>query len=60
MDHQNFQEAIAQLSTSEGLNPEEIKNRFNLNEEDIKAMKSYNPSIQAMTPRPTVLCCCCV
>jgi uncharacterized protein (DUF433 family) len=60
MVHQEFQEAIEQLSTNEGMNSEVIKNRFNLNEEDIKAMKSYNPSIQAMTPRPIFLCCCCV
>ena len=58
MVHQNFQEAIAQLSTNEDLNSEEIKSQFNLNEEDMKAMKSYNPLIQA-TSAALLLCCCC-
>ena len=59
MSHQNFQEAIAQLST-EGLNPEEIKSQFNLNEDDMMAIKSYNPIIQGKTtPDPGGWCCCC-
>lgn len=58
MVHQDFQEAIAQLSTNEGMNSEEIKSHFNLNEEDMMAIQSYNP-IQAITPRPTGYCCCC-
>ena len=60
MSHQNFQEAIAELSTNGGLNPAEMKNQFNLNEDDMMAMKSYNPLIQAVTPRPVLPCCCCV
>lgn len=59
MSHQNFQEAIAQLSTNECMDSEEIKNHFNLNEEDMKAVKSYNSIIQAVVPRPTILCSCC-
>ena len=61
MVHQNFQEAIAQLSMNEGMNSEEIKSHFNLNEEDMKAMQSYNPIIQAVKPVSfTPLCCCCL
>jgi len=60
MVHQNFQEAIAQLSTNEGMDSEEMKRHFNLNEEDMKAMQSYNPLIQAAKPVSyTPLCCCC-
>ena len=58
MVHQEFQEAIEQLSTSEGMNSEEIKSQFNLSREDMSAMQSYNPLIQATAPRP-ILCCCC-
>ena len=61
MSHQNFQEAIEQISTDENtfLNPEEIKTKFDLNEEDMMAMKTYNPLMQTMTPPVTNLCCCC-
>ena len=59
MSHQNFQEAIAQLSTNENVNPGEIKSKFNLNEEDMMAMSSYNSLIQAKTPRPASVCSCC-
>ena len=59
MSHQNFQEAIAQLSTNEGMNSKEIKSHFNLNEEDMMAMQSYNPLTQKVAPRP-VACCCCM
>ena len=59
MVHQNFQEAIAQLSTNEGMSSEEIKSHFNLNEEDMSTMQSYNPLIQAVVPRPIILCSCC-
>lgn len=59
MDHQNFQEAIAQLSMNAGANSDEIKSRFNLNEEDMMAMQSSSSLIQAVVPRPTILCCCC-
>ena len=60
MSHQNFQEAIERLSAGENLNSEEIKNQFNLNEEEMMAMQSYNSLIQAKTPECTVACCCCV
>ena len=61
MVHQNFQEAIAQLSMNEGMNCEEIKSHFNLNDEDMKAMKSYDPLIQGKTtPDPGGWCCCCI
>lgn len=59
MSHQNFQEAIEQLSMNESLSSEEIKGKFNLSEEDMMAMNSYNPLIQSVTPRPAELCCCC-
>lgn len=59
MSHQNFQEAIEQLSTNEGMSSEEMKSHFNLNEDDMSAMQSYNPLIQAVTPRPVILCSCC-
>ena len=58
MGHQNFQEAIAQLSTNEDVNSEEIKSHFNLNEEDMRAMKSYNPLMQTAVRAP-ILCSCC-
>jgi len=58
MSHQNFQEAIAQLSTNESMNSEEIKSHFNLNEEDMSAMQSYNPLVQAVAAFPP-LCSCC-
>ncbi len=60
MGYQNFQEAIAQLATDEGMNSEEIKSKFDLNEDDMMAIKSHDSLIQAMTPRPTILCCCCM
>jgi hypothetical protein len=60
MNHQNFQEAIAQLSSNEGLNSEEIKNRFNLNEEDMSAMQSDNSRVNSVTRPTPILCCCCV
>ena len=64
MVYQNFQEAIAQLSTNDDFrgtlrsNPEEIKSKYELNENDMKAMNSYSPKA---TPRPdaAVCCCCC-
>ena len=59
MSHQNFQEAIEQLSTNEDMSSEEMKSHFNLNEDDMSAMQSYNPLIQAVTPRPITLCSCC-
>jgi len=59
MAHQNFQEAIEQLSTDEGVNSEEIKSKFDLNEDDMVAMQS-NPLIQGATqPAPGSCCCCC-
>ncbi len=66
MIHQNFQEAIEQISTDEDsrgtllLNPDEIRAKFNLNEEEMMAMKSYNLPIQGVTqPAPGNCCCCC-
>ena len=60
MEHQNFQEAIAQLSTNEGMDSEEMKKHFNLNEEDMMAMQSYTPLVQAAKPVSAIpLCCCC-
>ena len=58
MDYQNLQEAIEQVSTDEVLNSEEIKNRFNLNEEEMKAVQN-SPLMQTVNPRPTAYCCCC-
>jgi len=67
MGHQNFQEAIAQLSTGEDFratllsNPDQIKTKFGLNTEDMKAIQSYNPTIQGATqPAPGWCCCCCM
>jgi len=61
MEHQNFQEAIAQLSTNEGMDSEEMKKHFNLNEEDMMAMQSFTPLAQAAKPVSfTPLCCCCL
>jgi hypothetical protein len=57
MNHQNFQEAIAQLSTEQS-NLTEVKNQFNLNEEDMMAMKSDNSLVNSVA-RPIFLCCCC-
>ncbi len=58
MNHQNFQEAIEQLSTNEGMNSEEIKSHFNLSKEEIKAIQN-NPLMLTVVPRPTNNCCCC-
>ncbi len=59
MVHQNFQEAIEELSTNGNVNSEEIQSKFDLNEEDMAAMHS-NPLIQGVTqPAPGFSCCCC-
>ena len=58
MVHQNFQEAIEELSSGELVKYEEIKNRFNLTEEEMKAVQN-SPLMQTVTPRPTSGCCCC-
>ena len=58
MVHQEFQEAIAEISTNEGMNSEEIRSQFNLTEEEIKAIK-ISPLMQTVTPRPTSSCSCC-
>ena len=61
MVHQNFQEAIEQLSTNEGMDSEEMKKHFNLNESDMTAMQSYTPLVQAAKPESLIpLCCCCM
>jgi len=57
MSHQNFQEAIEELSSGELVKYEEIKNRFNLTEEEMKAVQN-SPLMQTVTPRPTASCCC--
>jgi hypothetical protein len=54
--HQNLQEAIEELS-AEDLSFEEIKNKFNLGEEEMKAVQN-SPLMQTVTPRPTSGCCC--
>ena len=59
MIYQNLQEAIEQISADEVLSSEEIKSHFNLSEEDMTSMQSYNPLMQTVTPRPTSGCCCC-
>jgi hypothetical protein len=65
MVHQDFQEAIEQLSTNEDLrdamvsNPDEVQSRFGLSEEDMMAMKSYVPSMESTTPRAIGYCCSC-
>ena len=59
MVHQNFQEAIAQLSMNEGMNSEEIKSHFNLNEEDMMAIKSDNSLLNSATRPTPILCSCC-
>ena len=58
MVHQNFQEAIEQLS-NEKLNSEEIKNKFNLDEKDMRAMESNDAFIQGKTTPDAYCCCCC-
>ena len=57
MEHQNLQEAIGQISTDGNLSFEEIKDKFNLSEEDMKAVQN-SPLMQAVTPRPADPCCC--
>lgn len=57
MDHKNLQEAIEQLSSNQGMNSEEVKSNFNLNENDMMAMQSHS-STQKVTPRPGYCCCC--
>lgn len=59
MVHQNIQEAIAQLSMND-MGSEEIRNQFDLNEEDMKAIKSQDTLIQGVTqPAPALTCCSC-
>lgn len=59
MSHQNFQEAIAQLSMNEGLSSEDAKGKFNLSEEDMMAMKSDKSLVNSVTRPTPILCCCC-
>jgi hypothetical protein len=62
MDHQNFQEAIAQLSKNDGMDAGEVKNRYNLSDEDIHAIQSTD-SFDNQKKRPVggyCCCCCCV
>ena len=60
MDHQNFQEAIAQLSKNDGMDAGEVKNRYNLSDEDIHAIQSTD-SLDNPKKRPVggYCCCCC-
>jgi hypothetical protein len=58
MDYQNLQEAIGQISTDENLSFEEIRSKFNLTEEEMKAVQN-NPLMQTVVPRPTSWCSCC-
>ncbi len=58
MIHQNFQEAIEQISTDDKMDSEEIKSKFNLSEEEMKAIQN-SPLMQTITPRTTALCCTC-
>jgi hypothetical protein len=61
MEHQNFQEAIAQLSTNDVMDSNEMKKHFNLNEEDMKAIQSSSPVTPSVTQASFVpLCCCCM
>jgi hypothetical protein len=60
MAHQNFQEAIEQLSTGEGVNPEEIKSKFYLNAEDMTAINSHNSLIRKAKSPLAIACCCCM
>lgn len=60
MEYQNLQEAIEQIST-EDMKVEEIKDKFNLSEEEVKAIQK-SPLMQTVTPRPTNFtgtCCSC-
>ncbi len=62
MVHQDFQEAIAQLSTNETMSSEEIKKHFNLSKEDVLAMESHNPLMETLAPRRATAisyCYCC-
>ena len=59
MVHQNFQEAIEQLLTNEGMDSEEIKKHFNLDEKDMTAVQPDRPLMQTVVPQPTNYCCCC-
>ena len=59
MVHQNFQEAIEQLSKNEEMSSEGIKSKFDLNEEEMKAMNSNNTLIQGATQPTAGSCCCC-
>ena len=65
MAYQNIQDAIAQLSADESFletlssNPEQVKSKFELNDEDLKVLKAGDPSMESATPRPVGYCCCC-
>ena len=61
MVHENLQEAIAQLSTEDNMDSEEVKNRYNLSMEDISAIQSSESNVQTAPKRYPGLCsCCCV
>lgn len=62
MVHQEFQEAIAQLSSENGMDSEQVRNQFNLNSDDMSAIQSYESQAQSVAPRDPGLCscCCCV
>jgi hypothetical protein len=60
MIHQNLQEAIEQFSTNEGMNSEEIKNKFYLSKEDMMAMQSDNSLKMSVTRPAPILCSCCM
>jgi hypothetical protein len=59
MVHQNFQEALEQLSMNENVNQEEIKNKFDLNAEDMAAIISHNSLGEGATKPAAAACCCC-
>ena len=59
MVHQEFQEALEQLSVKEGMDSEELKKHFNLSKEDVMAME-ITPLMETSAPRPTSFCCCCM
>ena len=58
MVHQDFQEAIAQVS-KEGMSSEEIKSKFNLSSKEMAAMNASNSKMQPAATRNPALCSCC-
>lgn len=66
MEFANLEKAIERITEDQDYckeimtNVDKLKKDYNLSEEDMLAMQTYNPQMQTFTPRPTAFCCCCL